>query len=226
MRLVLITTLLIAYGCGSFQGRPLINELTNNRDSVTQLDITRTLAEKTTQINETYNGASALLYAMSNVNKKNKFSVVEMMLSKGADINFSGTWVPIDSVAGNISQTEFDLQKLYHPSLITDGPLVNHLIYYSYYSITDDELKSWQDLLLKYKFKVDQTDSKRSTPLLYAVEQSIKLDKLNAMIPFLVKNGADCNYKNVNGLSPVSLINEKANKELKNDFFKLCSNPK
>ena len=222
-----ISLFLLLNACSTpiFRGSPLIEKITSDGQEITATEI-NTLIKNGANPNENYAGASALLYAMSNVEKNNRLPVVKALLANGADINFSGS---LDqgrlalATYGDDSIYSSSLRKLYHPSTTISGPLVNHIIAYHYYKFNTAELKNWLSLLKKYKFNPNVVaPENRDTPLHIAVELSLQKDSLNQIIPFLVRSGANCRYKNVKGKSPWSIIQEKANPRLKQAFTKYC----
>ena len=229
---ILFTTLLAScVSLAKYKDTPLIEEVTTHRSTTDAKKIDELVKKGQGSANEVYAGASVLLYAMMNVDQERKLEVVAKLLDLGADVNFSGTYDVAtlhsdEHAPGHNNTHAFQLKAMEHPSRLMQGPLVNHVILYSYYKITPSDLDSWLKLLKSARFNAMQISSGRNTPLHVAALESISKDRLNLVVRFLIENGADCLYKNSDGESPLILVTQKANEKLKSEFIDLCSSSK
>jgi hypothetical protein len=155
--------------------------------------------EKGGSVNEVEPGylTSTLQYAIYNISPRaEQVAVVSYLLQKGADLSHT------DSMGRNVFAEIFTNSR--HPSS----------------NYTDQEkLTFFQDALAGGMNVNFRERFHGNSPLIIIANEAIVQNQSLPLLALLLKNGADPDYKNIKGESAKSLIEAKANIELK-EYFK------
>ncbi len=202
---ILIAAALLIVRCSSiseemYPNRPLIQAITDHGD----LKKVEDAVSKGANVNESdaRSSISALQFAEHNIYKKEnhpgeRLATVRFLIEKGANVNHEDGYGRT-VFADLMNDTKFSEDNYKDADKVSLAKLM---------------LQSGLDLKMRQSSTGD-------TPLHFLVENALQHDRYSEVITLLLKAGADPDFKNISGESPRSMIDKKANNELKEQFYK------